>query len=139
MNKRAVSPLVATVLLIAFAVSLGAVIMNLGVNLASSACQDVKIEFLETADGPRVCQTSEQVQMTLSNKGYDIAGFRVSLVGDASFTQDFQEPVKQLTQHVQRVPTQNVGSVDIMTVIPIIGGDVFCHDKQIAVESIPDC
>ena len=53
-NKKGVSPLIATVLLIAFAVALGAVVMNWGRNIEFSQSEDkcagVEIKVRETKD-----------------------------------------------------------------------------------------
>ncbi|MEK6968194.1 MAG: archaellin/type IV pilin N-terminal domain-containing protein [Nanoarchaeota archaeon] len=67
-NKRAVSPLIATVILIAFAVSLGAVVMNLGSNFATNdplanqkECVGMGLKFHDL-NGP---------QITFSGSGAD--------------------------------------------------------------------
>lgn len=43
-GKRGISPLIATVLLIGFAVALGVMIMTITNPLASSACNDIQIK-----------------------------------------------------------------------------------------------
>src|SRR3989338_5405981 len=56
MNKKAVSPLIATVLLIAFAVSLGAVLLTYMTSLGE--CGGVSIEIPTVDDEPQICYNS---------------------------------------------------------------------------------
>src|SRR3989344_1722930 len=57
-SKKGVSPLIATILLIAFAVALGTVIMNWGLSLGSSSddpCAKVALELKKMVDNGEVC------------------------------------------------------------------------------------
>lgn len=51
MNKRALSPLIATVLLIAFAIALGAIVMGLGKNYIKSISAE-----LQPAQSVEICK-----------------------------------------------------------------------------------
>src|SRR3989338_2966243 len=86
-GKRGVSPLIATVLLIAFAVALGAVIINWGrgfvqertsdvektTKIETGCALDVQLKVSEIDGTPQLCYggsgTSGQVNFTLDNKG----------------------------------------------------------------------
>ena len=100
-NKKGVSPLIATVLLIAFAVALGAVVMNWGRSYTEQTAQqvksksdvdvkcslDVKLKLLELSSRPQMCYAewgaSSYVNMTILNDGSKaIAAMNVMLVGD---------------------------------------------------------
>jgi flagellin-like protein len=102
-NKRGVSPLIATVLLIAFAVALGAVVMNWGkgyiegqtldVEEKSSvdiACSmDVDLELLKIGNSKKICfnpansTDNSSLEFMLENRGsVEIVGLSVSLIGD---------------------------------------------------------
>lgn len=141
-TKKGVSPLIATVLLIAFAVSLGAVIMNLGINLASP-CDSAQIKFFENRGEPKVCYNAQTntIEVTITNIGADIKGFRVSAVGDVASEQDFLDELTADSTKVGRV--SHTGTrVDVVTVFPIIvQGSEFsvCRESQITVDSIPSC
>ena len=72
-NKRAVSPLIATILLIAFAVALGAVVMNIpqdsddGQNLPTQkGCDSVALSILKTGSNEFLCYNIEQKQLLLT-------------------------------------------------------------------------
>lgn len=95
-NKKAVSPLIATVLLIAFAVALGAVVMNWGKGFVEStakdvgdksnmdlACQqDVMLSVKEIGNSPKICYntTSAHIEVILENSGTrDITGMQIAI------------------------------------------------------------
>lgn len=98
-SKKGVSPLIATVLLIAFAVALGAVVMNWGRTYVEDTAtlareksdteikcsSDVKIEFLKVKSVKKICYdytTTTKLNMTIENTGkLDIVGLQVTVVG----------------------------------------------------------
>lgn len=88
-SKRGVSPLIATILLIAFAVALGSVIMNWGLNLSAQnsddPCQRVRLE-LQPIVNAEACYgntgTQGYVNFILENTGTsDISGVSIWLTG----------------------------------------------------------
>lgn len=100
MHKRGVSPLIATVLLIAFAVALGAVVMNWGRTYAQDtqdkvqktadedlACTlDVDLEVVILSSGVKLCYggsgTDGYIQATLKNTGKKaIISTDISIIG----------------------------------------------------------
>lgn len=89
-NKKAVSPLIATVLLISFAVALGAVVLNWGRSLDLSEpgdqCSSVSIK-IRVIENTEVCYTSSgqkgYFKFVLDNKGdIDIDGLSIWITGD---------------------------------------------------------
>ena len=89
-NKRGVSPLIATVLLISFAVALGSVVLNWGKNLDISkpgdTCSGAAIKIRNTGEG-EVCYSGSDsnafINFILDNPGSaDIAGLGIWIVGD---------------------------------------------------------
>ena len=89
-NKRGVSPLIATVLLISFAIALGAVVMNWGRNLDISKpgdeCASVAIKIRETANY-QVCYSgsgkNSYINSIIDNVGnIDIDGMGIWIVGE---------------------------------------------------------
>lgn len=100
MQKRGVSPLIATVLLIAFAVALGAVVMNWGRTYAQDtqdkvqqtadedvACTlDVAMDVVKLTSGVKLCfggsSSDGYIQATLKNTGKKaITSTDVSIIG----------------------------------------------------------
>ncbi len=96
-GKKAVSPLIATVLLIAFAVALGAVVMNWGRSYVETTAEyaergsDIQILCsrdinLKVVDGVEnsLCynDTEKQINFMLENAGtIDIEGLQVTVIG----------------------------------------------------------
>ena len=73
MNKRGASPLVVTIILIAFAVALGTMIMNLGsqsINLKPT-CDNVELSFEKTFGEDTICydEASLKLRVVLQNSG----------------------------------------------------------------------
>lgn len=100
MNKKGVSPLIATVLLIAFTVALGAVVMNWGRSYTSQkmeevkttsdkelACaRDVQIEWSSISDVDQICYGGEGstgfISFTVKNTGTtDIESLGINVYG----------------------------------------------------------
>src|SRR3989344_1207065 len=94
MGKRGLSPLIATVVLIAFAVSLGAVVMNLGSNIAKNQgslsepkeCAGLKMRFHDL-NGPQVTLGGQGAQgfieFVIDNVGTEsIPLLRVTVIGN---------------------------------------------------------
>ena len=89
-SKKGVSPLIATVLLIAFAVALGSVVMNWGLNLnlgkSTDMCRNVEIK-IRNIDISEVCfggfGPSGYVNFIIDNTGtIDISGLAIWIVGE---------------------------------------------------------
>src|SRR3989344_4938301 len=89
-SKKGVSPLIATILLIAFAVALGSVVMNWGLNLnlgkSTDMCRNVEIK-IRNIDVAEVCfggfGPSGYVNFIIDNTGtIDISGLAIWIVGE---------------------------------------------------------
>jgi flagellin-like protein len=143
-NKRGISPLVATILLIAFAVSIGALIMNWSSSAESSSaltgeggCSDIEISILDS------CQTDTEISLSLKNNGnsaieaiilrssganrvdYFISS---SLVG-ANTNKDFEiSKVEFNSDNFMIIPTINSK-----------GNELFCTSKSIRIPSLSVC
>lgn len=99
-NKKGVSPLIATVLLIAFTVALGAVVMNWGRTYVEETAEfsrqkstteikcstDVKLDFIKIKDTEMVCfneTTTGVLNFTIENSGTaEIFNLQVNIIGD---------------------------------------------------------
>ena len=89
-SKKGVSPLIATILLIAFAVALGSVVMNWGLNLnlgkSSDKCRNVEIK-IRSIDVAEICfggfGTNGYINFIIDNTGpIDISGLAIWIIGD---------------------------------------------------------
>lgn len=89
-SKKGVSPLIATILLIAFAVALGSVIMNWGLNLnlgkAGDVCSSVAVK-IRNIDNFEVCYGGSgkdgYINFVLDNVGAaDLGGLTILIIGE---------------------------------------------------------
>lgn len=89
-SKKGVSPLIATILLIAFAVALGSVVMNWGLNLnlgkSSDICRNIEIK-IRSIDVAEVCfggfGTSGYINFIMDNTGStDVSGLAIWIIGE---------------------------------------------------------
>ncbi|MBI3035708.1 hypothetical protein HYY71_05290 [Candidatus Woesearchaeota archaeon] len=89
-TKKGVSPLIATVLLIAFAVALGSVVMNWGLNLnlgkSIDMCRNVEIK-IRSVDASDACfggfGQNGYINFIIDNTGtIDVSGLAIWIVGD---------------------------------------------------------
>jgi flagellin-like protein len=82
LSKKGVSPLIATVLLISFAVALGAVVMNWAGQIGvSDACNDVEISVVTLNNEQQACYAPalEQVKVGISNGEAPIIGVQMNV------------------------------------------------------------
>lgn len=89
-SKKGVSPLIATILLIAFAVALGSVVMNWGLNLnlgkSTDFCRNVEIK-IRNIDAAEVCfggfGQNGYINFIIDNSGaIDVNGLAIWITGD---------------------------------------------------------
>ena len=85
-NKRGVSPLIATVLLISFAVALGSVILTWGTNLQTGGCSGVSMKIRNIGDAEACYSGSGQngyINFFIDNTGSkDISGLDIWIMGE---------------------------------------------------------
>ena len=89
-SKKGVSPLIATILLIAFAVALGSVVMNWGLNLdlgkSPDRCRNVEIK-IRNIDTSEACfggfGQNGYINFIIDNTGgIDLSGLAIWIIGD---------------------------------------------------------
>ncbi len=146
-NKKAVSPLIATVLLIAFAVSLGAVLLTYMASLGE--CSGVSMEIPKLNEESQICYNSNtnKLDFTLENSGReDVEYLKVTLTGALNV-----ENI-DVDNTFQRSDTGKVsidykltylGKLQKIKITPVTIEDneeVICpSEKTLTVEGIPEC
>ncbi len=168
-SKKGVSPLIATVLLIAFAVALGAVVMNWGRGYVEDTqdfaqqksdselrcSSDVKIDFIQSKTKKFVCFSNDttnnigNIRFTLSNVGQvDISELQTVVIGTAGVsTKIFNLSNATLTKgavfrNVTNFSNSVVGGVEqfrIVSGIKVGSKIVACPNNVLEAESISDC
>ena len=154
-NKKAVSPLIATILLIAFAVALGAVVMSWGRNVellkeepGTEKCADVNLKIEEINEIPQVFYggtgSDGFIKFTISNIGsYDIDQLIVWVIGekDTNIVELKQSSIKIGYPLIKEIKHDfdNYGNVKKLKFIPKIKVDdliVICAKNALEEEKI---
>ena len=169
MNKKGVSPLIATVLLIAFAVALGAVVMNWGRTYVEDTAKfareksdieikcssDVKLDWLKLKTVKQVCYTIDssnvKVNFTIENIGkLDVVALQVTVVGskDVNTTEVDLESDNRTLQRARfykngSVSLGDIGEPSQIRIVPVIkieGNRNPCPGTALVEESFfPNC
>ena len=158
MNKRAISPLVATILLIAFAIALGLVVMNWGKSYIEekaeftagaadlSGCGLVELSIIQVSGRDKICYNPNDfsIEVFLEN-GPDatIEDFQVRIVGDHG--------IKTLESVLDRKVDAGVsaqvrfnypsglGEVQQVRLTPVIGEGAACTRQAVVSENLMQC
>jgi flagellin-like protein len=157
-NRRAVSPLVATVLLIAFSVALGAVVMSWGEGYIESkapfvqgsgevgnTCGSAGISIISVKDMPQVCARGDEMDLFLRNGNVDITGIKALVVGAdgvAVIENILTQPLKPDDAVKTTIAHQPVGAVQQLVLTPIVtsnGASEYCRQSETKVEEIRQC
>lgn len=151
-NKQGISPLIATVLLIAFAVALGAVVMNWGKNYvtqtamsaqqsgqAKQKCTNTNMKFVVVSGVPQVCYEGNltnptEIKFTIKNQAaHEVLDVEVSVLGEDDLIE--QSIVDYATKYENKFPldankmivaklnTTDVGELKKVTFTPYIRVD----------------
>lgn len=82
-SKKSMSPLVATILLIAFAVTIGAMIMNITANVSDCSKIDISLKIVNNKTTFCYDKTSNNVRFVLENTGSGVIdGFLIRIVDE---------------------------------------------------------
>lgn len=127
--KRGITPLVATVLLIAFAIAFGAFAMTVGRNLDSvpeqanitSICESLDFDFLKIEGNPYVCLEDNKVNLIAVNKGSQrIESLQLIIVGESVNIENVEGPLEPHSNIERQViyNQEKVGKVKELQFIP---------------------
>ena len=156
-NKRGVSPLIATVLLISFAVALGSVVLNWGRNLEiakpGDICAGVSIK-IRSVNNAEVCyggsDKNTYLQFVLDNDGSaDIGGLGIWVTGDkGTKLLDFNElsiqkgellDIKDTSIKYDAESYGNIQSIQFFPKMGDVGSVEICARSSIKVSNIQRC
>jgi len=160
MNKRGLSPLMATLILIGVSVALGTIVMNWGqgyiaekaefvqsANAAEVGCGGIGVQVVTIAGVPQLCRDGTQLQIFLENLANEpLHGLQARVTGLTDFVVHDDILGKPLgaaqSTHI-RVPIEGVGDMLQVKLTPAIqSGDLtqFClHDALIFEQPFRTC
>ena len=158
MDKRGISPLIATILLIAFAIALGLVVMNWGKSYIeekaeftagatdTSGCGLVELNVIQVAGRDKICYNpnDNSIEVFLEN-GPDakITDLQVRVVGSQGIKTLESVLDKSIEQSVSAQIKFNypsgLGDVQQLKMTPVIGEDVACTKQSVLSEGMIQC
>ena len=137
MEKKGLSPIIATVLLIAFAVALAAMIINWSNDFQVTSCAGVTLRIESTSGNPGFCYKGDEVQFSVRNEGptkVDKVALRTNV--------DVGESMMDVGDVVTRtIPFRTVANVKIELIPYILKESEFvqCADAAITREVLVPC
>ena len=159
-SRKAITPLVATILLVAFSVGLGALVMSWGEEYIEqkaefvqgtaeikSGCDVAKISIIKISGQPQACFGPESIQLWIDN-GPDMDLYNIHARIAGTNTVQVQEeilsqPLLKANAIKATVPyDRSIGAILQIKLTPKIwtGKDVaICAQSAITVEKIPPC
>ena len=150
LGKKGMSPLVVTILLIAFAVALGTMIMNWSSGVASASdfkCEDMLLEVQKAFDKEILCflPTEDKIRISIKNRGSFPLDFLVyrRITSDLK-SRDLKMPDSNLGPgkvYEADIPFQKSDKIHIEFIPGIMKGgqESLCPDQAIVRTTIPDC
>ncbi len=159
-NKRAITPLVATILLVAFSVGLGALVMSWGEEYieekaefvqgtaeVKSGCDAAKIDIIKIGGQAQICMGAEGIQLWLDNgPDIDLYNIHVRIAGEAGVDVKegiLSEPLIKANAVKSSIQyNRSIGQILQVKLTPKIwtGRDVaICSQNAITVERISAC
>jgi flagellin-like protein len=145
-NKKAISPLVATILLIAFAVSIGALIMNwssseenIPSSLTNSGCSAINLKVLN------VCDNNESFVFSLENLGSENIEKIILRSNINGANLDYVVPQSKLLQNSQTsfsVSKEIIRSSNDLELVPVVvsgENELLCRTKIVKQLEVNSC
>ena len=159
LGRKGISPLVATVLLVAFSVALGALVMSWGqdyieekaefvkgMHEVKSGCDLAQLNIIKIGGVPQICINDNKIQVWFDN-GPDIPinGVHARVVGTTgvSVQENILKAVLPKENAVKASffvePIGKIRQVKFTPKVFLIDKDYFCSEQAITVENIPEC
>ena len=149
MNKIALSPLTSTLVLIFFAVALGAVVISWGSSevqlyAPGGSCEDTILSVLSIDDAPQICYSDNQLEFTAENRGTtNIEGIKLVIIGENDITR-LETKTEVLIGDVEKDSAEfnDVGKIRKIILIPKIIYDKMeelCPKNGVDIEDVGEC
>ncbi len=161
MDKRAISPLIATILLIAFAIALGLVVMNWGRSYIeekaeftagpkdASACNVVELSIIKVGGMDKICYNAADlsIEVFLENGPdvsiADLQGRIVGSTGIKTLDTILTNPLDMgMSAQIKFNYPSGIGDVEQVMLTPVVEGvreGVPCTKKAVVSENIQQC
>ena len=153
-TKKGVSPLIATLLLMAFAIALGTVVMSWGRSYIEtnaefiegsdfSGCSNVHLRLITVGGETQACyDVKEQNINLLIENGPELAikNFNLQIIGTEkvlTLENILKEPLKRTFALKKQIPYHDIGTPKRIKLIPIIdinNVELYCDESSLIIE-----
>ncbi|MCD6464009.1 hypothetical protein J7L02_00595 [Candidatus Woesearchaeota archaeon] len=147
-SKKSMSPLLATILLIAFAVAIGALIINITINVKTTSCENIELSLKLVGDKTTFCYAEQEhkIKFVIENTGQQsIDGVSLRII-DANLNvleKDLQGSMLKPGQVLYgSFPFEKKSKVSVEIIPFIVEGEskkVLCHESSIEVSDLKNC
>lgn len=141
MRRKAITPLISTVLLLVFAIGLGTLVMSWGNSSYKESCDFVEIAITELAGKKQICLADSDLKAVIENNGYaEISGMQLVMVlNDAVITKQYPTDIKpgEIKHLTMQTDISAVSKILKIRLIPQI--DKLCVNKRVEIERIGEC
>ena len=145
-DKRGITPIMATVLLVSFAVAVGVVVMSFGraeVEEEAVCPIDIGLAFAEISGKQDICFDGSQVRFTVENGiNINIEGLLVNVIGtEKAETADLTEAkLTKAGTYLGKVPfSGSIRQVKISPKVLLKAQEEICVEQSLVMENIPSC
>jgi len=155
MNKRGISPLIATILLLFLAIGLGIIVMNWGraqVEAASKCSVDIGMKIVELNNIPEICYSGKgadgYIHFIVENgPNIDVTGLQIRVVGTRNiYNTEINEQIKAGYSLMRDMPYDfnqfgGIRQVKISPKVILYPGEsaILCPEQAIIAENIRSC
>ena len=150
MNKKAITPLLSTLLLLVFAASLGAIVISWGESQNGLAvypitCQTVELQLVELERAEQICYEDGRLEFIIQNLGEaPLLSIKVTVMGEDKFYSEVIEtelyPADILRKSIYY--DSAIGDIQKVFIVPKIKENnivKFCPRNGIEIEYINQC
>jgi hypothetical protein len=151
-NKQGIAPIIATLVLISFAVVIGVVVMNFGraqVQLESKCAADIGLSFSEIAGEKQICFDNKKdiIKLSVENGvNTEVTSLMVNVIGTEraeSFNLEdaniFKAGVYLTDLGYNVAANGEIRQVKIIPLITPFDEEVVCTEQALVAESLRDC
>ncbi len=145
MNKRGIAPLIATLLLLSFAISVGLVVMNFGraqVELEAECPLNIGLKFAEIGGAQDICTDGSQVKFTVNNGvNIKVSGLLVNIIGmESASSADLPAEIAKGGIYLGKVGfTGAIRQIKITPKIILQAEEQICTKKALLLENVKSC
>lgn len=144
MSKKAMAPLISTIVLILFAAGLGIVVMNWGSTAGYAiesigGCDKASVNVIEINNKADMCFKDNTFIFTLENNGeINVDSLKISFIGDEIYQTELYEKYFVGDIKKKSVKYEDIGNLLKVKIAPMMGVEV-CTKQCIGIEDIREC